>query len=451
MLEKKVNQSNENGDALKNTFVTWKKQKGWSPLTIVSAEGAYFTDSSGKRYLDFSSQLMCSNLGHGDRKIIEAIEKQAEKLPYIAPSFNTDVRNDVARKLREILPENLTKYFFGTAGTEANEAAVKIARMFKAKDHKTKIFSFYNSYHGATLSSIHLTGDFRRIQVDSFHEAAGFLHLAPPFCYRCPFGLKYPDCSMACVKNVEYAIKNEGNVAALFLEPVTGTNGIVVPPKEFLPAIREITEKYGVLLVADEVMTGFGRTGEWFAVDHWGVKPDILTAAKGITGAYAPLSITAVNSEIAEYFEDNYFAHGHTYSSHPLMLAAASAAIDEYREKKILEHVRELAPYFMKWLEDLKERHISVGDVRGIGLFGAVELVKNRETREPFNTYQEKISGKQLVVNRVAQRAMLNGVFINTWISHFIIAPPLIIRKEELDEGFRVLDEALKIADKEVL
>ncbi|MEM3820778.1 MAG: aminotransferase class III-fold pyridoxal phosphate-dependent enzyme, partial [Candidatus Micrarchaeaceae archaeon] len=300
------------------------------------------------------------------------------------------------------------------------------------------------------LASIQLTGDFRRVMVDSFHEASGFHHLLPPYCYRCPFGLEYPECGIACAEQVDYVIKNEGNVSALILEPVTGTNGVVVPPKEFLPRIREITKERGVILIDDEVMAGFGRTGEWFAVNHWKVEPDILTAAKGLTGAYTPLSLTGVSGEISDYFEDHYFAHGHTYEAHPLAMAAASAAIDEYKERGIIEHVKQMSPSFLARLEEIKEEHASVGDVRGIGLFGAVEIVKNRKTKEPFNTYEEKVSGKPLMVDLVAKQAMNKGVYINTWVSHFVIAPPLIIEKEDMEKGFNALDEALKISDREV-
>ncbi len=432
-----------------NTFVTWRKQRGWSPLKIVSAKGCYFTDSNGNNYLDFSSQLMCSNLGHGNEKIIEAIKKQAESLPFIAPSFDTDIRENVTKKLLTVLPPNLKKFFYGTSGTEANEAAVKISRMVKAKEGNTKVFSFYNSYHGSTLGSLQLTGDFRRVMVDGYHDAPGFHHLPPPYCYRCPFGLTYPECGVACAEYVDYAIKKEGDVAALVLEPVTGTNGVVVPPKEFLPRVREITEENDVIMIDDEVMTGFGRTGEWFAVNHSGVEPDILCAAKGLTGAYAPLSLTAVSGEISDYFEDNYFAHGHTYEAHPLVMSAASAAIDEYKDRNIIEHVKMISPLFIQRLHELKETHISVGDTRGIGLFGAVEIVKNRDTKKPFNNYEDKVSGKPLMVDTVAKTAMENGVFISTWVSHFVIAPPLIINEEELNKGFDVLDKSLELADKE--
>ena len=433
-----------------NTFVTWSRQRDWNPLKIVSAEGCYFQDSNGKNYLDMSSQLMCSNLGHGNKKVIEAIKKQADKLAYIAPSFDTDIRKEVSQKLKSVLPDNLTKYFYGTSGTEANEAAIKIARMYNSDKKKNKIISFYNSYHGSTLGSLQLTGDFRRKLVDSYENAPGFLRVAPQFCYHCPFGLKYPECNLACADNLEYTIKQEGNVAAVIFEPVTGTNGVVVPPEGFVKRIREITEENDVLLIADEVMTGFCRTGEWFAVDHWKVKPDILTAAKGITAAYVPLSLTAVDKKISDYFDDNIFAHGHTYEAHPLMLSAASAAIDEYKDY-VLENVRKQAPYFAKRLQELKDKHPSVGDVRSIGLFGGVELNKDREKRIPFNTADDKIAGSPLMVSRIAKYAMDHGVYISTWISHFIIAPPLIVNREEMEQGFNIIDQALEISDKEVM
>ena len=433
-----------------NTFLTWSRQRDWNPLKIVSSEGCYFEDSKGKKYLDMSSQLMCSNLGHGNKKIIEAIKRQADKLAYIAPSFDTDIRQEVSGKLRSVLPANLTKFFYGSSGTEANEAAIKIARMSNSHKKKNKIISFYNSYHGSTLGSLQLTGDYRRKLVDSYENATGFVHVAPPFCYHCPFNLKYPECNLACAENLEYTIRQEGNVGAVIFEPVTGTNGVVVPPEGFVKRIREITSENDVLLIADEVMTGFCRTGEWFAVDHWKVKPDILTTAKGITAAYVPLSLAAVDSKISDYFDDNIFAHGHTYEAHPLMLAAASAAIDEYKDY-VLENVKKLSSFFAKKLLELKEKHPSVGDVRSIGLFGGVELNKDRERRIPFNTSEDKIAGKPLMVSRIAKYAMDHGVYINTWISHFIVAPPLIVNKEELEEGFNVIDHALEISDNEVI
>lgn len=433
------------------TYGTWRAQKGWTPLLITDAEGVYFTDANGKTYLDFGSQLMCVNLGHKNRNVIEKIKEQAEKLPYVAPSFNTEIRAEITEKLREILPKNLDKYFFSTSGTEANEAAIKIIRMFHSKDGNLKIISMYNSYHGSTAGSVQLTGDFRRIAGDFNKTNGGVVHAPGPYCYRCPLGQKYPECNVKCADYIEYVIKNEGSIGGIVVEPVTGTNGVIVPPKEYLPRLREITKEYGIQLVADEVMSGWGRTGQWFAVNNWKVEPDIITTAKGMSNATVPLALTATNAEITEYFEDNFFAHGHTYEAHPLTLAAGSAAIDEYKRLDLINYARELGKKFGKRLEEMKERHKSIGDVRHIGLFGAIELVKNRETKQPFNNFNEKLNGRALVVDKVAKDAMNKGVFASAWISHFVLAPPLIITEEQMDKALNVLDDSLRIADEEVV
>ena len=432
------------------TYGTWRKQKGWAPLPVKSAEGSYFTDYNGKKYLDFSSQLMCSNLGHTNKRIADAVYQQMNTLEYIQPGYVNEVRAKVALELKSVLPNNLAKYFFGSSGTDANEAAIKIIRLFHKKDGKVKIISNYNSYHGSTMGSVSLTGDFRRMAVDSVYSSSHIVHGPPPYCYRCPLNLKYPECNLACADYLEYIVRNEGNVGGIFLEPVTGTNGVVIPPDGYLQRVREIADENDVVFVADEVMSGWGRTGEWFAVNNWNVKPDILTTAKGITGAHVPLSLAAVNKTVSDYFEDSYFAHGMTYEAHPVALAAAYAAIREYKDRHLIENAKELGTILKKKLEEIKEKHISVGDVRSIGLFGAVELVKNREKKTPFNTYADKLQGNPLMTDKVAKKAMENGVYLNTWITHFIIAPPLIISKEELLKGLEVVDECLKISDKEV-
>lgn len=434
-----------------STYGTWRAQKGWNPLLITDAEGVYIKDASGKNYIDFSSQLMCVNLGHKNRHVIDKIKDQADKLAYVAPSFNTEIRSEISRKLKEILPNNLDKYFFSTSGTEANEAAIKIIRMFHSRDGKLKIISMYNSYHGSTGGSIRLTGDFRRRAGDFTKTNDGIIHAPGPYCYRCPLGLKYPECDIKCADYIEYVIKNEGSVGGIVVEPVTGTNGVIVPPEEYMPRLREITRENGVELVADEVMSGWGRIGEWFAVNKWKVKPDILTTAKGMSNAAVPLALTATKAEISEYFEEHFFAHGHTFEAHPLTLAAGSAAIDEYHRLDLIDYARELGKKFGKRLEEMKERHASIGDVRYAGLFGAIELVRNRETKEPFNSSDEKLNGKSIVVDRVAKDAMGKGVFFSPWISHFVLAPPLIITEEEMNRALDVLDESLKIADTEVV
>lgn len=433
------------------TYGTWRKQSGWKPLLVTKAYGCYFEDSNGKKYLDFSSQLMCSNLGHANRRIIEAVNEQMKKLEYVQPAFATEIRAKVAIELKSILPENLVKYFFGSSGTDANETAVKIVRLMHRKDGRVKIISNYNSYHGSTMGSISLTGDFRRIAVDPVYSSSFVIHGPPPYCYRCPFNLKYPECNLACADYMEYIIKNEGNVGGIILEPVTGTNGVIIPPSGYLEKVMEIARENDIIFIADEVMSGWGRTGEWFAINNWKIKPDILTTAKGITGAHIPLSLVATSKEISDFFWDNYFAHGMTYEAHPVPLAAAYAAIREYKEKKLIENSKELGKILRKRLREIQDSHVSVGDTRSIGLFGAVEIVKNRDKKTPFNVYSDKINGKTLMTEKIARNAMENGVYINSWINHFIIAPPLIISEEELLRGLDVIDQSLKISDKEVI
>jgi taurine--2-oxoglutarate transaminase len=376
--------------------------------------------------------------------VIESIAEQARELAYIAPGYATRARARLSEKLLEVLPEGLNKFFFATSGTEANEAAFKIARMFTGK---TKIISRYRSYHGSTNASIAATGDLRRWAMEPGGKGSGFIFAPETNCYDCPIKHTYPGCNIACADYVEHMIRNESDVAAIVLEPVVGTNGILVPPPEYFPRIREICDRHGVLLIADEVMTGWGRTGQWFAVNHWGVKPDILVTAKGITSAYVPLGLCATTTKIADYFEDHYFAHGHTYEAHPLTLGPAVATIEEMQRLDLVARAAALEPYLRAKLEVLKTKHPSVGDVRGIGLFFAVEIVKNRATKKPFNTMRDKVEGKPLVVDQVAAKMMAQGVSIQAWVSHFVIAPPLIVTKEELDLGVNALDESLALAD----
>jgi taurine--2-oxoglutarate transaminase len=428
------------------TYGTWRFQKGWKPLHIVDAEGCHFTDSSGRRYLDFSSQLMCVTLGHKNPAVIASIEEQARKLPYIAPGFATDVRARLSLKLLEVLPAGLEKFFFTTSGTEANEAAIKIARLVTGK---TKIISRYRSYHGSTMGSLAATGDPRRWPMEPAGKIPGVIFAPEVHCYKCPLLHQYPGCGIACVEYIGHMIENESDVAAVLVEPVVGTNGVLVPPAEYMPRLRQICDAAGVLLIADEVMSGWGRTGKWFAVDHWNVVPDILTTAKGITSAYVPLGLCATSRKIASFFDDHYFAHGHTYEAHPITLAPAVAAIGEIQRLHLIDRAVEIGAYMGARLRELVPKHPSIGDVRGLGLFWAVDLVKNRETKESFNSMADKIEGRPLLVDRVAAEMMNRGVFIQPWISHLVIAPPLIITREEVDAGVAALDAALAIADRE--
>ncbi len=425
-------------------YVTWRRQGGWDPLVVTRAEGSRFWDSSGKEYLDLSSQLMATNLGHGNERVIAAIAEQARKLAYAAPGFATEARAQLSQSLNEVLPTGLHRYFFSTSGTEANEAALKIAR---AATGRQKVLSRYRSYHGSTAASISVTGDLRRKVIEPLQKVPGTVFAPDCYCYRCPFGLTYPDCGVACAEYVDYQLEREGDVAAMILEPVVGTNGVIVPVPEYLPRIREITRKHGVLLIADEVMSAWGRVGEWFAVDHWKVVPDILTTAKGITGAYVPLGLTATTPAVHDAFRDRYFPHGHTYEAHPLTLGPAVVAIEEYRRLGLLEKSRRDGEHLLRRLREIQERHPSVGEVRGLGLFAAVDLVRDRKTRAPFNTEEDKLAGKPLVADQVAAAMLKEGVYCVSWVSHLVIAPPLIVTREELDRGLDVLDRALTVAD----
>lgn len=428
----------------KLNFGTWRYQRNWNPIQIVDAQGCYFTDANGKRYLDFSSQLMCVNLGHKNPAVIRAIEEQARALPYIAPGYATETRAALSTLLLEVLPKGLEKFFFTTSGTDANEAAFKIARMYTGKN---KIISRYRSYHGSTTASIGATGDPRRWAVEPAAKGQGFAFAPEVNCFNCPIKHTYPSCGVACADYVEHMICNEGDVAAVIVEPIAGTNGVLVPPPEYLPKLRKMCTDNGVLLIADEVMTGWGRTGAWFAVNHWNVQPDILVTAKGITSAYVPLGLCATTQQIADHFVDHFFAHGHTYEAHPMTLAPAVATIHEMQRLGLVERSREMGSYLGQKLSALKDKHPSVGEVRGLGLFWAIDLVKNRQRREPFNTMRDKFEGKSLVVDQVAADMMKRGVSVQAWISHFVIAPPLIIEKDEVDTAVAAFDKSLSIAD----
>ncbi|MEM1627134.1 MAG: aspartate aminotransferase family protein [Sulfolobaceae archaeon] len=427
------------------SFITWRRSRGWEPINIVKAEGVYLYDSTGRKYLDLSSQLINVNLGHGNKAVIESIKKSLDSLQYVSPIFATETRARAIKALLEIMPKNIKKFFFSTSGTEANEAAVKIVRNYKFPSYK--ILARYRSYHGSTLASISLTGDYRRWFVEP-NVMGGVVRFPEPYCFRCPLKLKYPDCNIACANYVEYIIKQEGKVAGIIVEPITGSNGVIVPPKEYLPLLWKIAKDNDVIFIADEVMTGWGRVGSWFAIERWKVEPDIITTAKGASASYLPIGITAVSEEIAEFYEDNVFPHGHTFEAHPIVLATIPAVIEEYKRLNILEHVIKMESYVKKRLEELRERHKSIGDVRGLGLFWAIELVRDNKNT-PIADYQDKYSGNPTLMDLISKKLLENGVYVFTGPSWLIIAPPLIIREEELDYGIEKLDEVLKIADNE--
>lgn len=429
----------------KYVYGTWRYENTWNPIVMDKGEGCYMTSVSGKKYLDFSSQLMCSNLGHHNQVVIDAITQQANKLCFAAPGFATIPAALLGEKLAEIAPGDLDKAFLTNGGSEANEAAIKIARLYTGK---SKLISRYRSYHGASSGAIALTGDPRTQHAVGMPDVVR----APDcYCYRCPFGSEYPECGVACVEYIDEIIRMEGpqKVAGVVVEPIVGSNGILVPPDEYFPRLREICDEHEVLLIDDEVMAGFGRTGKMFCIEHWDVIPDIMSVAKGITGAFFPVGATITTRKIADHFDQpgNLFSHGQTYAMHPLGCAAALAAIDEYAKHNLIENAVKMGKILEKRLNELKEDHKSIGDVRGKGLFWGVELVKDRETKEPFAERKDKFDPTML--KKISAAAMDQGVYIVNIINHFIIAPPLICTEKELDEGLQVFDQTLKLADKE--
>jgi taurine--2-oxoglutarate transaminase len=428
----------------KHCYGTWRPQKGWNPLHITRAEGCYFWDASGKKYLDLTGQLMCCNLGHGNEAILKAMNDQAKQVAFVAPGYCTGVRAELSRKLLDIVPKGIDKFFYCTSGTEGNEAAVKIAKLFTGKQ---KIIARYNTYHGSTTTSVSLTSDHRHWLAEKCHATiGGVIHMPECNSYR-PAPFKHASEGLAYL---DYLLKNEDNVAAIIVEPVVGTNGVLIPPDDYLPGVRKLTKEHGVLMIADEVMSGWGRTGEWFAINKWGVSPDIIVSAKGITNAMFPLGMVGTTREISDFFEEGWFCHGHTYESHPLGLAAACAAIEEYKRLDLINRSREMEKVFAKKLGGLKDRHRSVGDVRGCGLFWAVECVKNRETKEPFSTFKDKIHRRPMLIDQAVAKMAEKGVYCVGWMSHFIVAPPLIITESEMDEAVAAFDAALEILDKHV-
>jgi taurine---2-oxoglutarate transaminase len=430
-------------DAKQYVLHSWSVQDALDPIPVAGGEGRYFWDYDGKRYLDFASQLVNVSIGHQHPKIVAAIKEQAEKLCTIGPPMATEARSTLARLLAEVTPGDLQMSFFTNGGAEANENAVKLARWYTGRH---KVIARYRSYHGATAGAITLTGDPRRWPAEP--GIPGVVRMLDPYTYRCPAG--HPDPCPVCTgaPHLEEILQYEGahTVAAVILEPVVGTNGIIVPPDGYLQAIREVCDRHGILLIADEVMAGFGRTGKWFGVENWNVVPDILTVAKGINSGYVPLGAMIVRKPIADWVRDKYFAGGLTYSGHPLACASAVASIEAFKEEGVVENSAEMGGVFAEKLRELQGKHPSIGDLRGLGCFWGIELVKDRETREPLVPFNA--SGEAFApVARVSRAALERGLYLMTHWNVIMVCPPLTITREEIDEGIGILDEALSIAD----
>jgi taurine--2-oxoglutarate transaminase len=422
---------------------SWSVQSALAPIPVAGGEGRYFWDYEGKRYLDFAAQLVNLALGHQHPRLVAAVKEQADRLCTIAPSVANDKRSELARLVAECMPGDLNRTFFTNGGAEANENAVKLARWVTGRH---KVVARYRSYHGATAGAITLTGDPRRWFAEP--GLPGIVRMFDPYTYRCPAG--HPDPCPVCSggPHLEEILMYEGphTVAAVMLETVTGTNGIIVPPDGYLQSIRETCDQHGILLILDEVMAGWGRTGRWFGCDNWDVVPDIITTAKGINSGYVPLGAMTVRDHVYDKIEDRFFAGGLTYSGHPLACATGVASIEAFQEEDVVENAAAMGAYLGTELPKLAERHPSIGEARGLGLFWGIELVRNRETREPlvpFNAGGEAAEP----MTRITKACLERGLYPFAHWNVFAITPPLNITREELDEGLEILDEVLAIAD----
>jgi taurine--2-oxoglutarate transaminase len=432
--------------SMEHSFWTWSAQGKVAPIPVKRAKGVYFWDVDGKRYLDFNSMVMCVNIGHGDERVINAIVEQARELPFAGPPMTTKPRAILGKLLTEITPGNLDHFLFTLGGADANENAIKLARAYTGKH---KILSRYRSYHGASAGAMAATGDPRRVAWEPT-TMPGVVHFLDPYRYRSTFHRTNPDISEAefsqdYLNHLEEIILYEGpdTIAAVLVESVTGTNGVIIPPEGYLQGVRLLCDRYRILLIADEVMSGFGRTGKWFAVDHWNVVPDLMTMAKGLTSAYAPLGAVAMRPEIAAFFSDRVYHSGLTYNAHPISLAAAIANIRVLQDDHLIEHSAAMGQVLHRMLTDLGEQHPSVGEVRSIGLFGILELVRDRKTKEPMTPF----NGNSPEMAALRKNLLDHGLFLYTHWHTALIIPPLIINEEQLAEGFAILDKALAITD----
>ncbi len=422
----------------------WSAQKNFKPFVVAGGLGVHFWDDKGKRYLDFCSQLFNVNAGHQHPRIIQAIKDQAEKLCYAYPSAATEPRAKLAKMLADIAPGDIDSVLFMNCGAEANENAVRMAR---AVTGRHKIIARYRGFHGGAAGAA-VFGDPRRRAFEPYVQ--GGIRVWDPYCYRCFFRMTYPACGLYCAEAIREVIEVEGpeTIAAIMMEPITGSNCRIVPPEGYMQRLRGICDDYGILLILDEVMTGFGRTGKWFAADLWNVVPDMITSSKGITNGALPLGVVMVRRKVAEYFDDRILYAGSTQMGNPIVAAAAVAAIEVYRDEGLVENSRVLGRYLMERLERIRDQHPSVGEVRGKGLFAGIELVKNKETREPLIPWTVRYyEQKHPFAGRLLGKLKEDGLFVEMRWNVLMVAPPLCIGKEDLDKGLGKIDQALAIAD----
>jgi taurine---2-oxoglutarate transaminase len=434
-------------DNMDYTLFSWSKQKGVNPIAVKYADGVYLYDYDGKKYLDFSSGLMNVNIGHGNQRVTRAVAAQMQQVSYITPSCVTKVRGELGKKLAAITPGDLTKTLFTTGGAEAVENAIKLARLYTGRH---KIIAKYRAFHGASYGAMTAGGDPRKLAHD-VQQVPNIIHVEDPYCYRCPWGKEITWCQRECVSHVERVIEFEGpqNVAAVLMEGESGTSGCIKYPPDYLQKIRALCDKYDILLIADEVMSGFGRTGKWFGVDYHGIVPDIIATAKGLTSGYLPMGALIVSDKIASHFNDRALMLGLTYSAHPVGCAAALEVLKIYEDENMLENAAAMGSYIDEQVELLKIKHPSIGDFRNTGLLGCIELVKNRQTKEPMAPYNAKPE-EMVLMNKVAAKLRELGMYTFVRWNYVFIAPPLCITRPQVDEGLNIISQAIAIADEYV-
>lgn len=432
-------------DNLAHTVFSWSKQAGLNPLNIERAKGVYLYERSGRKIIDFSSQLMNANIGHGHERVTEAVVRQMNEVSFVHPGMVTEARGKLGKKLAEITPGSLNRTFFTNGGADAVENAIKLARLYTGRH---KVVSLYQSYHGATYGALSASGDPRGLAHDS-QGVPNFIHVENPYFYRCPWNSKtVEECCDSAIAHLERIIKYEGPqyVAAILLEGESGSSGCIKYPPNYWQKVKNIADKYGILTICDEVMSGFGRTGKWFGIDHHGVVPDILCMAKGITSGYIPLGGMVVKEEIIRAFEDKALMLGLTYSAHAVACAAACEVLSIYEDENLIENAAQMGQYVDKKVAELQEKHPSIGDFRNTGLLGCIELVKNRTTKEPMAPWNAAPS-EMGIMNKVSAKLNELGLFTFVRWNWIFVAPPLCINTEQIDEGLDIISKAIAVAD----
>jgi taurine--2-oxoglutarate transaminase len=429
-------------DNLDHTLFSWSKQKGISPIAIKYGEGVYLYDYDGKRYLDFSSGLMNVNIGHGNQRVTDAVMRQMQEVSYVTPSCVTRIRGELGKKLASVTPKGLTKTLFTVCGATSIDNAIKLARLYTGRH---KILCRYQSFHGASYGAMSAGGDPRKLAADS-QQSPNFVHFDLPIAYRWDYGDE--NLLKESVKNLERVIAFEGpqNIAAILLEGESGSSGCLKYPVGYLKKVREICDKHGILFIADEVMSGWGRTGKWFGFENHGIVPDMIATAKGITSGYLPLGALIVSDKIAAQYDDNVLWLGLTYSAHPVSLAASLEVLKIYEDDNLIANAAAMGKYMDAKVEGLRMKHPSIGDWRNTGLLGCIELVKNRTTKEPMAPFNAK-PDEMTVMNKVAARLKELGMYTFVRWNYIFIAPPLCITKEQIDEGLAMISDAVSIAD----